>query len=417
VRRRSIQPSGAIRILEAMTKEFPDRILLQRELAIALNQLGNIRRVGQQFPQALDAHRRALALVQSIAATEPGKILYQRDLWLSYNKIADVEAITGQLDDALATYRAGLNIIKELLVQKPDDPGFLGDLAFNHGRIAIVLWRQNATRRGTCRPPGSLGDSSKARSRNTKPHRPSTRCVCEPQAGRRNVDNTRAAPGGAAIFPRRCCHHGEACAFRPRQCPLAERSCRRLSILWPQSSTWPDNRDEALQMRKNAVAARERMVAIAPGNAQWQSDLARSYVEMADRLVVDQKPQEAVEFFEKGRAIRARLAAEDPDSRATQVDLAYVLERMAILQSSLADLPVRNRQLPAALLRSADGSRTPPPGNAILQRQLAYSRSFLMLGLYQAGEKAEADQELRSVFAIVEKYAGANPDTSSCKWI
>jgi len=43
-----------------------------------------------------------------------------------------------------------------------------------------------------------------------------------------------------------------------------------------------------------------------------------------------------------GRAIRARLAAEDPDIQAPQVNLAYVLERMALVQSSLADLPTQS---------------------------------------------------------------------------
>jgi hypothetical protein len=50
------------------------------------------------------------------------------------------------------------------------------------------------------------------------------------------------------------------------------------------------------------------------------------------------------------------------------------------------------------------------PTNMGRQRDLAYSQSYLVRALYEDGQKGEADEILRNIFAVVEKYAVANPD-------
>jgi eukaryotic-like serine/threonine-protein kinase len=49
------------------------------------------------------------------------------------------------------------------------------------------------------------------------------------------------------------------------------------------------------------------------GNAGWQADLAASHGKIGQMLLANKQPREALDSFQKGRAIIAPLAARAPD--------------------------------------------------------------------------------------------------------
>ncbi len=88
----------AVAILEAISKQHPDQRLVQRDLAVGLNQLADLLRDDAPWSEVLALHRRALALVERLAAADPDNLDLQRDVWLTSNKIAEVQTLNQAYD-------------------------------------------------------------------------------------------------------------------------------------------------------------------------------------------------------------------------------------------------------------------------------------------------------------------------------
>jgi tetratricopeptide (TPR) repeat protein len=337
----------ALAILEALAKEFPDRRMLRRELAISLNQLGNVRRAGQQWPQALEAYGRALAIIQATVAAEPTSLLFQRDLWLSYNKIADVQTITGLYDEALATYGKGLAAIQELLIKNPDSPELLGDLAFNYNRVAIVLGAKNQRAEAL----DAYREALTIHQRLAAAEPDLTDRKRDVYLSFKRVGEALAALGRgeeAIESFQRAIAVMEQLAPTDRGNALWQGDLAAVYELLANQLVAIGKRDEALAASQKALASRERMVAITPSNQQWQSDLAANYLTVGDALSTAGRRDEAAALYRNSAAIFERLAAGDPGDVRIQTNLIVNLYKLAQLGD---DATARLRQAVAILRR------------------------------------------------------------------
>ena len=63
---------------------------------------------------------------------------------MSHSKIGDVLRAQGNLPDALDAFKASLAIRERLIKADPGNGGWQRDLAIGHGRVAMILARQEA---------------------------------------------------------------------------------------------------------------------------------------------------------------------------------------------------------------------------------------------------------------------------------
>ena len=63
---------------------------------------------------------------------------------MSHSKIGDVLRAQGNLPDALDAFKASLAIRERLVKADPGSGGWQRDLAIGHGRVAMILARQEA---------------------------------------------------------------------------------------------------------------------------------------------------------------------------------------------------------------------------------------------------------------------------------
>jgi tetratricopeptide (TPR) repeat protein len=446
----------AVAILETIAKQHPDQRLLERSLAVALNQLGDVERGLEPWPVVLALYTRALAIVERLTAADPGNSMLLQDLWTTSLKIAEVETITGAYDAALANYRKGLAALGGLAAKRPDDLALQSDMAISHSRIGITL---NAMKRY---------DEALAEHRAALAIRERIAAAQPNNTSRQRevaVSLTRVGEVLAALGQR-----GEAVdSFR-----------KAIAIVGPLVTGDPGNAQwqgdliglydalgrlfvaqgdtaQALDAYQRALEARERRGAAAPDNRAWQADLAahlrvlgrallsagrsddgisayRRSVEMLTRLLVAQPGDaataaqlaqvhldigdqlaargqwaEAKQAYEQGRDLREKLAARHPADVALQQDLAAAIERLAVAADQLNDLAGALASYRAALdIRQR--VMVAEPANVTRKRDYVLVLSLASDVMLRMGEREEGQQSLLHAFAIVAQYAADSPD-------
>ncbi|MEA2938095.1 MAG: hypothetical protein QOC56_1599, partial [Alphaproteobacteria bacterium] len=127
-------------ILESLLKAAPGNIQYQRDLAVAINNIGDARfATTAKWDEALAVYRQAMAIIEKLVTALPNSAIFQRDLSFCLNKIADMLLLGGQRDEALASYRRSLSITEMLAAKEPRRLDLQSDLAFTHNRIALLL--------------------------------------------------------------------------------------------------------------------------------------------------------------------------------------------------------------------------------------------------------------------------------------
>jgi tetratricopeptide (TPR) repeat protein len=108
---------------------------LQRELAVALGDLGDGALACQQLADALAAYRESLEIFRQLRRTLGDSPQVLRDLSVSLNKVGDAENAAGRGADALAAHRESLEIRRELRQMLGDSPQVLRDLSVSLNNV------------------------------------------------------------------------------------------------------------------------------------------------------------------------------------------------------------------------------------------------------------------------------------------
>lgn len=133
----------------------PANGLLQRELSVLRNRLGDVLEARGQLDAALAEYRGALEVRRTLAAIDPSNAQAQRDLSLSHERVGDVLRKQGRLPEALVELEASLAIARRLAAEEPANREWQREVAIAERNVARVLdaqGRSDAALQGCPRP-------------------------------------------------------------------------------------------------------------------------------------------------------------------------------------------------------------------------------------------------------------------------
>ncbi len=109
------------------------------DLGNSLNNIGIL--LGQlgRKAEALESHRRALAVREDAAREAPSDLHRRSDVALSHHNIGRLLEITGDPSGALESYQRAIEVSEEVAQQAPSVIRFQSDLALTHNNIGLLL--------------------------------------------------------------------------------------------------------------------------------------------------------------------------------------------------------------------------------------------------------------------------------------
>jgi tetratricopeptide (TPR) repeat protein len=378
----------------------------RKALAAAYFQLGELMdKIGDKA-QALEVHRKALAVRRELAAAEGADVETRldvaRSLWAEGNLLHSAIDLTGALRafqeqrdiataleaesatdavravlaqshlsignalldmrkpaDGLQAYRKALALRQELADAHPAVAEFQRDLAQSHNSIGNAL-------QGRGQPAAVL------------------RAYREALAIRQKL---------AAVYP----------AVAGYQSDLAGSHYNIGMVLMGTGKP-----EEARQAYREALAIWQELAAVYPAVAKFQLDLAAAHNIIGSLLQQTGKPAAALLAYREALAIRQKLAAANPAVAQFQRDLAQSHFSIgdALSDRGEPEEALRANRKALAVWQKLSDANPRLPG---CQRDLALAHNRLGLFLSQTGKPDEAREEYRKALAIMEKLSNANP--------
>ena len=229
------------------------------DLALDLNQFGLVCNALGQTAQAVEAGRRACAVMEALARDFPADIEIQSRLAGVYNDSAALMDNSGHQDEGLRSLRRACEIREQLVASNPTVTGFSADLALSEANLGSVLYTQGHAEEGL-----------------------------------------RSALKGRAHWEELVAGYPDVARYRNE---LA-RTCSTIGQIYYET----DRPAEAAPFVYRARDLLERLVADHPENAEYRSLLARSYYNVGWLERKAGRPQEALRQFRRAREIEENQA-------------------------------------------------------------------------------------------------------------
>ncbi len=109
------------------------------ELSITHTKMGDTLFAAGRHEEALEAHRKSLAIREKLAAAEPRNVGRQQQLSMSYDAIGDVLVAAGRHEEAFDTYRKGLAIAERLAAADPGNADLRLELSVRYLHVGERL--------------------------------------------------------------------------------------------------------------------------------------------------------------------------------------------------------------------------------------------------------------------------------------
>jgi tetratricopeptide (TPR) repeat protein len=122
----------------------PRNAMWSGDLAGVLDRIGSVLE-GVGDPAALDVYRQALATDEAIVALDPTNGTQQRNLSVAHNKIGNILFARKDSAGALREYRVGQRLVEAVAARDPSSAEWQVDVASSHANIADALEQQNAS--------------------------------------------------------------------------------------------------------------------------------------------------------------------------------------------------------------------------------------------------------------------------------
>jgi tetratricopeptide (TPR) repeat protein len=283
----------ALANLDKLAAEAHSDSVLQRELAVAYERVGDVR--GQAYSASLGdragavaSYQKALKIREALAAETSKDGQGSRELAGTYRKLGNELLDTSEAATGLTYLEKSLALFSKLAAEEPDDPQIQGDVAESHNAIGSALEDRN--------------------------------------------DMTGALE-----------HHRRALTIREQLVTVnpTNRNYRRdLSVTYENigrvlslSNDVPD----ALENNHKAMALREALLAEDPVNADYRRILSISYQNNGDYRAFSKDTRGALESFRRKLAIDEQSFATDPANAQARLDVGYCCQRMGELLAQLDD--------------------------------------------------------------------------------
>jgi tetratricopeptide (TPR) repeat protein len=317
--------------------------------------------------EALETHRKALAIRQKLAGDNPSITQFQTELAGIHNNIGIVLSRMGKPAEALEAYRQALAIRQALANANPDVTLFQVGLAIMHNNIAIVL--------------SETGKRAEA------------------------LDVHRQA---LAIRQRLADANPALTEFQSDL--LTSRQSIGLLLFEMGRPV------EALEAHRQALAVRQKLADANPTATEFQSNLAWCHHNIGVVLSEMGKAAEALEAYRQALAIRQKLADANPTVTRFQSDLAFSHYAMGILFLKTGK-PAEPSFRQAVAIMERLPTLTPPEyfNLACYSARLAGTAAEAGSGMTAVQRRDAADKAmaaLRRAFAAGHQYvAGMRTDT------
>ena len=136
--------------LKEQARQAPDDVHIQRALAMEYARTGETLQSQQKLPEALEAFREGLHILQRLAAKEPADNALKKELSTSWENVGDVLSATQQTGPALDAYVADIKLLGELGEQASSrslaaDYRKLGEMLLREKKLdeALTAFRQD----------------------------------------------------------------------------------------------------------------------------------------------------------------------------------------------------------------------------------------------------------------------------------
>jgi non-specific serine/threonine protein kinase/serine/threonine-protein kinase len=403
IRARKLLVEKATEHLDRLAADAASDPVLQRELATAYQQLGEIQGGALAQPHlgdsaaALESHRKALALREALAAANPTDAQLRADLAASYARIGELLVNTGDVAGAIAKQRKALAIQKALAAADPENVDNRLRLARGFRNLFVFL--------------ATYGDYAAADESLLQTVR-----ICEELFAR--------SPDDAQIRRELVLSHrylgdemwlhgqpGKAWESYRRSLALAEEWMRRdpanrdahrgvfvahyqIGIM---SNEYGDPAD-ALEHHRRGVALAQESLERDPSNAQVRRDVSLGISYIAEAQAAAGDSVGALKSYRRHIAIEEALAAAEPESTQHRRDLADAYARAGALLHELGDpnaLEYARRSQ-----RAFDRLIEDDPNHVEIRRRAAQSLALLARLLDARNESGEARRHMTRALSI-----------------
>lgn len=346
----------------ARIAEVPGDGEFLRNWSVARVNIGDMAFVQGDLATAEAEYRAVLTVATDLAAREDAPLKWRHDLFVVRSKLGDVAQAKGDLAAALELQGAGQAVLRDLVAAFPDRDDVRRDLAVSLDRTGDLR-----------RVSGDLAAAAAA--------------YQEGLALRQ------------ALFDR-----------APDSAAWANELATSLDKLGDLALVQGDP-GTALALFQRQADLLAGLAEKDPGNALLQSGLALALLKLGDAGAALRDPA-AVGFYERSRAIRARLAALDAANADWQRALVVIEQRLGDLAFKAQDFAAAKLRFDAALA-IARKLALAEPGNAERQSDLAAALDRLSdVGMMQ-GDAAGAEAAVAESFRIAQGLAERFPENAA----
>ncbi len=327
-------------IAERLAQAAPDDTRAQRDLAIGYGKIGEAQ-AGMADPAgALESFQRALAILDRLLKADPRSAQTRQDVARMLHWVGDVQGNpnspnVGDSTAAHASVRRALTILEGLAADSPNDAGIQRLLATSHSKVGEVLEASD--------PAAALDSFQRALAIDQRlaGSDPSNAELQRDQA----VDHTkigelRLAQGdrsGASASFREALGIRETLANAD---PSNARARRDLSLAHErlgQLALANGDAAEALIQYRRTLEIREALAAADPSNAELQRDLSSAKTGIGDADLAAGDVAGALQSFRRALDIDQQLAAARPSNVEAQRDVAIDHARLGLAQRASGD--------------------------------------------------------------------------------
>ena len=354
----------------------PDNLAHQRELGIALENVGRVLEKKGEQDQALELFQSSRKISDELCRREPDNLAHQRDLGVALNNVGRVLENKGEQDQALELFQSSRKISDELCRREPDNLAHQRDLGIALENVGRVL--QN---KGEQDQALELFQSSR-KIRDELCRREPDNLAHQRELGfalinvGRVLENKGEQDQALELFQSSRKISDELCRREPDN--LAHQ--RELGIALENVGRVLENKgeqDQALELFQSSREIRDELCRREPDNLAHQRDLGIALNNVGRVLENKGEQDQALELFQSSRKISDELCRREPDNLAHQRELGIATAHCGRVLRGLGKNDEAIERLLEAEAIFDRLSRTASFGDSI--SNLEYVRYFLSL--------------------------------------